>query len=396
MKWKPFLSLAALALLATACAKPPSWDEAWRLEKEGQFAPAAKAYHDYLVKHPETSLKDQALLRMAHCEEGLGNYPKALEQYQAVLTGNLGGEAEIKAYLGAGNLYRDHLNDQAKALDAYERALSLYLNQSDIRDAIKMLVDAKLQTADALFTKKEFQDSARMARAILQSYPDTYLASDSKAKAQGLVDRVDRSGRIQSADADQVFVVKETEDSPQAVSDFAASQPVTGVELSPDGKSRALVRKQNGVPFLYLGTGPSGKATYHLVSGSTGACRPQWSPRGDALAFVRILGTTQKLDRVESPTGKTLNLFFAKNGSLGRYPAFDPSGSKIAYVYAHCLWVMNADGTNKTKLKTEKPVDPSSVIAWSVDGTLVKYRVSVDKGTGPDKLLVLDAGSQRP
>jgi tetratricopeptide (TPR) repeat protein len=288
------------------------------------------------------------------------------------------------------------LNDPAKALDSYERALSLYLNQADIRDAIRMLVDAKLQTADALFTRKEFQDSARMARAILQSYPDNYLASDAKAKAQWLVDRVDRAGRIQAADADQMFVSKETEDAPQASSDFAPSNPVTGARVSPDGTTKALVRKQNGVPYLYLGKAADVKGSYHLVDMSTGACRPEWSPSGDALVYVRVLGPTQKLERLDPKTGKTIDLFFAKNGSLGRYPAFDPSGSKVAFVYVQCLWVINADGTNKTKLRTEKPVDPGTVLAWSSDGTLVRYRTAVEKGTGQDKLLVLDAGTQNP
>jgi hypothetical protein len=390
------LALMLLALGATGCSKPPTWDDAKRLEKDGQFAPAVKAYDDFLKKFPETSLKNEALLSIARCEEGLGNYPKAVEQYQSLLSAQAGGELEIKAYLGLGNIYRDHLNDPTKALDAYERALSLYLNQADIRDAIKMLVDAKLQTADALYTRKDFQDSARVARAILQSYPDTYLATDSKNKAQSLVERAERSARILAADADQMFVVGEWETSPASSADFASSAPVTGTRLSPDGAYHALVRKQNGVPYLYLGKANKGKVTFRLVAKSTGVFVPEWSPRSDALIFVRVIGPVQKVERLDPKTGSAVPLFFVKNGSLSKQPIFDPSGSKVAYVYSQCLWVMNADGTNKTKLKTEKSVDPTALLAWSSDGTLLKYRTSAEKGKSVERIVSVDAVAQRP
>jgi tetratricopeptide (TPR) repeat protein len=359
------------------------------LEKDGKFAAASKAYNDYLVQFPTTPLKDEAVLGMAHCEEGLGNYPEAVVQYQEVLNGHSGGEAEIKAYLGLGNLYRDHLNDSAKALDSYERALSLYLNQADMRDAIRMLVDAKLQTANALFTRKEFQDSARMARAILQSYPNTYLATDAKATAQGLVERGDRAGRIQSADADLLWVLKETSYAPQFSADFAHSVPATCIGISPDGKIRVWVSQKSGVPNLYLGPVGGGKETESLVAMSTGAFRPNWSPSGDALVFARFLSKTQNVECLDPRTGKTKTLFFTTRGLLGKYPVFDPSGTKVAFVYAKSLWVINATGSHKLKLKSEKPVDSSSALEWSMDGTLLKYR-SV---TGQTRLLVLDAGS---
>jgi tetratricopeptide (TPR) repeat protein len=395
MNFRFLTLLLTVALFATACSKTPSWDQAWRLEKDDQYALAEKAYDNYLVKFPDTPLKDEAVIRMAHCEVELGDYPAAVVQYKKVLSGHSGGGEEIQAYLGLGNLYRDHLNDSAKALNAYERALSLYLNQSDIRDAVRMLVDAKLQTANALFTSKDFQDSARMARAILQSYPDNYLASDAKEKARGLVDRGDRAGRIQAADAAEVFVLRETESSPQTSSDFAPKVSAVSSGVSPDGKSRAWVGKKNGVSYLFLGPVDGEKEKARPIAMSTGAFRPQWSPRGDALVFTRFSSTTQNIERLDPQTGKIKTLFFTTKGLLGKCPVFDPSGTKVAFVYAQGLWVINAGGNHKTKMKTEKPVDASSVLEWSVDGTSLKYQSAGDKGPGRAVILVLDAGTPK-
>jgi|GEM_PF-1071567 len=390
MGFKTIILLCVTALGLFGCAKTPTWDDAAKLEKEGQFAPAVKTYEEFLKKVPTTTLRSEVMLRLARCEEGLGNYPNAVVRYQSVLDSRAGGDAEIKAYLGLGNLYRDHLNDPVKALDNYERALSLFLNQADIRDAIKTIVDAKLQTANALFTRQEFQDSARMAKAILQTYPSTYLATDAKDKAQFLVDRVERADRLQMADADQMFVAKESALSPEMSIEFPAASAVTGALVSPDGERRALVRKQNGIPYLYL-AGKGEKEKFKLVAKSTGVAVPAWSPRSDALVFVRNMGVTQKLERLDPKTGALLGLFFAKNGSLGRLPSFDPTGSKIVFVYAKCLWIINGDGTNKTKLQTEKPVSPLSPLAFSADGTLLKYRTAEAKGEGEERVLTLDA-----
>jgi Tol biopolymer transport system component len=155
------------------------------------------------------------------------------------------------------------------------------------------------------------------------------------------------------------------------------------------------VGKKNGVPYLYLGPIDGEKEKARPVAMSTGAFRPQWSPRGDALVFTRFSNTTQNIERLDPQTGKIKTLFFTTKELLGKYPAFDPSGTKVAFVFAQGLWVINVGGNHKTKLKTEKPVDASSVLEWSADGTLLKYRSVGFQGPGRAVILVLDAGTPK-
>ncbi len=397
-------AILGLALLAMACQKAPTWDGAWTLEQNGQYAEAVAAYEAYLTAVPQSPLAAEVHLRMAHCEESLGDYPRAASQYREITDKFAQTPEAIQAYLALGALYRDRLKDPAQSLDCFEKALTQYLGEPDIRQAIKTLVDAKLKDATNLFTQKDFKDAAQAARAILQTYPEPFVAPDARAQAEFLVDRVERGNRLQGADADQVFVVKEIPFNPSLVQDFpaeAGGSTPTPVQVStwssPDNAYRALRKRQGKLDFLYLGMVKGGAAiTYHLVRPSGGIAVPAWSPKGSRLVYFRSVGTVQKLDLANAKNRQVQNLYYARDGSLGHYPVFDATGTKIAFVYAKSLWLINANGTNKTKLKTQYPVAPEAKIAWAGDGSMIRYAGVGPGGQETDQLLVLDAQASVP
>jgi tetratricopeptide (TPR) repeat protein len=391
MTVRRWMGVLLLAVLAAGCAKKPTWEAAQALETEKKYAMAVKAYEAYLKRYPQTPMAVEAKIHMAQCEENLGAYDQAITRYREIVDSNPGAEAEIKSYLGMGFLYRDRLHQEPQALEAFEKALTRYLTQDEVRSAIKSLVEAKLQTAAAMFNRKEFQDAAQVARTVLQTYPEPFVPADARARALFLVDRIERGDRLSKADSDQVFVVNETDYNESFQTDFSPAAPREETLLSPDGTRRAMVKKVKGIPFLYIGTEKAGKTDYKLVPSSAGVENPVWSPNGKELAFYRKIGKIQKLDRADAGTRKVKNLYYAQNGTLGRKPKYDPAGGKIAFVYAQTVWVINADGTNKTKLKTTQPVDPMADLSWSADGTLVRYLQSAKDGASVDRLITLDA-----
>ena len=379
-----------LALLSAGCAHKPTWEGIQKLEVEKKYAEAIKEYEAYLVAYPQTPMVHEARLRMARCAENLGAYDEAIRRYQELADSHPGIDFEIKAYLGMGFIYRDHIHQMPLALDSFEKALSRFFNQDDVRNAIQTMADSKMQSAAELFTRKDFKSAAQAAQGVLKTFPEPYVAPDLRLKAELLVDRVDRGLRLQTADADQLFVVKEVGYDPSVASDFTPDAPVTGVVSAPNGPWRALVRGTRMVKFLYVGKEADKKTAFKLVRESAGASNPDWSPKDAQAVYRRSVGRIQKLDQVDATSLKVRNLYFAKNGTLGLCPKYDPTGTKIAFVYAKCLWVINANGTNKTKLKTARDVDPSARLSWSADGTMLRYS-QVVKGVTTDQILLLDA-----
>ncbi len=95
-----------------------------------------------------------------------------------------------------------------------------------------------------------------------------------------------------------------------------------------------------------------------------------WSPRGDALAVVRVLGSHQRL---EFPVGTVL---YETDGEIG-YPRVAPSGDRVAFLD----WPVKSDdrgtvalvdlhGAKQTLSQTWEAI---SGLAWDPDGTQIWY-----------------------
>jgi Tol biopolymer transport system component len=91
-------------------------------------------------------------------------------------------------------------------------------------------------------------------------------------------------------------------------------------------------------------------------------------------------------------TGKSLTIFHSDDASLGLYPVYHPSGSKIAFVYDGNAWLVNSDGTDKTLLKTNEKLDYTAHLTWSGDGTMLRCQMEGKKQKAVDEVLTLDVG----
>jgi len=118
-------------------------------------------------------------------------------------------------------------------------------------------------------------------------------------------------------------------------------------------------------------------------SGGYSSYAPSWAPDGSRLVVVKYIGTpyyyydlvTTTLDGAEQDT------LFVSTSEAEYTPAWSPDGTKIAFVRylspLYTLFVMNADGTNQTRLTGKSFADSiyvsTSGIAWSPDGSRIVF-----------------------
>jgi Tol biopolymer transport system component len=132
---------------------------------------------------------------------------------------------------------------------------------------------------------------------------------------------------------------------------------------SPDGTTIAFFRGRAGEHSengLYL-MNPNGTNREQLTSGGGG---PDWSPDGTKIAFVDDLDIWVVSANGGTPTRLT------DTSAQETGPVWAPDGTKIAYSkrathrartgpekFDWNIWVMNPDGTNKTKLTNTRGLD---------------------------------------
>lgn len=122
---------------------------------------------------------------------------------------------------------------------------------------------------------------------------------------------------------------------------------------SPDGTKIVCTHYQMGRQ-LYVVVSDGSNQAYPITS--TGDYwESTWSPDEDKIAFV----SNGNIYLINSDGSNRINL--TSNGGIS--PAWSPDGAKIVYLGTNdTIWSMNADGTNKTQILSERYIrDPS----WS-------------------------------
>lgn len=90
---------------------------------------------------------------------------------------------------------------------------------------------------------------------------------------------------------------------------------------------------------------------------------PVWSPNGNTIAFINDSDGVIRVMNADGSGKTTL--------AVGRSPTWSPDGARIAYIGYASGWgvyVMDADGTDQTKLYDASPTLNPEALAWSPDG----------------------------
>ncbi len=125
---------------------------------------------------------------------------------------------------------------------------------------------------------------------------------------------------------------------------------------SPDGRRMAYVSNQGGSPQIYVMNG-DGSGVRRLTFQGNYNQTPDWSPRGDLIAFTaRDERLAFDLFTVNVDTGKTTRL--TQDQGNNEEPSFAPNGRLIVFSSMRTgsshLFVTNADGSNQLPLPMEK------------------------------------------
>ena len=120
-----------------------------------------------------------------------------------------------------------------------------------------------------------------------------------------------------------------------------------------------------------------------------------WSPSGARLAYARIDGETDELFVIDPSDGRRTSLGTADEGLIGEDTVgWSPDGSRIAYADGDSVYVIDADGGERSLLADS--FDEIIKVAWSPDGTHIlvhdqgRYRIQVMNADGSDLHPVLE------
>ena len=213
-------------------------------------------------------------------------------------------------------------------------------------------------------------DGTNLLRATPPAMTDYYMAWSPDGRKIGFeaLDTLDVTWHIYVADADGTNLVRLT--------------PPGGNEGFPswsaDGQRIYFVKDpQQPVEQLYV-MNADGTNRVYITTLPANALAPIWSPDGTRMAIVAggagFGGSMNHDDIYLISADGTQVVPLTDDEERDQDPAWSPDGTRIVYSQEGVLFVMNADGTNRTQLTSPSEVDGYDYApAWSPDDHAVVF-----------------------
>jgi Tol biopolymer transport system component len=150
----------------------------------------------------------------------------------------------------------------------------------------------------------------------------------------------------------------------------------------------------SGYELFTVGAGGGSVRRLTVTAGSN--LQPDWSPRGDEIAFVST----------HAPSGIYVMHSDGSNSALATaglvsHPAWSPDASRIAFVRDYDIWTMRPNGSDQLRVTRRDDSTEATDPAWSPDGrwivfagdvqstrTATEYALFVVAATGgPERML---------
>lgn len=135
---------------------------------------------------------------------------------------------------------------------------------------------------------------------------------------------------------------------------------------SPDGKKIVFASDRNGNREIYV-MNADGTDPVRLTQNSAADYRPAYSPDGKRIAFVSERGGNADVYLMNADGTNVSRL--TTDLAVDTEPAWSPDGRRIVFRSVGTLYVMNADGSQKTRLTAASDMQP----AWSPDGKTIAF-----------------------
>jgi Tol biopolymer transport system component len=136
----------------------------------------------------------------------------------------------------------------------------------------------------------------------------------------------------------------------------------TSPEWSPRGDEIAFFKSTNGIPQVWL-ISPAGTGARAMTSNPDQKFSLQWSPDGS-----HLLWTSNGQIVVADADGSNVHGLLSSDAAFARDPAWSPDGTRIAYTNGPLI-VMNADGSNRHAITQIQAASPS----WSPDASRIVF-----------------------
>lgn len=383
-------------VLLIGCRPAASWEQARALFAEGKHQEAEKAFRGFVEAQPNSPLAAEAFFYLGRSLAAQGRFSEALEAYEkTIASGSL--DWAQPALLACAELYAEQLKNPQKAAEYYERALTQAQQAQAFREAARVLIQVKLDEVKKYLSAGKAAEAQALLAQVLQTYPIALADPDLKAQVDRFRDQSDRAVALMQAEMDRLYIRQDIPFHSSMEIFFPKAEALLDPSVyAVSASGRRIVKRtrtQDGTTHLYWAERlPNQEAvTFQWIPRIQGADLAVWSPDEKAVAYRCKKGKWYTLEVYDVYAKKRVRLYETTSSTLGRQPAWHPSGKFLAFTYEGKLGLVKADGAQKVLFNVNHYLSPDVELAWSADGTMLFYRkISGKKERTLEGLLIFD------